>query len=203
MNSNQGYAKARAALSSGTHGGQAEKNSTTKYDTQILNAANLLHRYFTNPVGSTFTVGGNKTLADTNVETANGMGANEKFTINSIEGLYLTHALLTNAALLAIQTCMFETTLTLRISGKDVIWQGTLVQLFGLRFGGVLVPTVAGDNVTGLPVSPVGVIKFRVPITLAANTVYTWMLEHWAAPDATLNGDKLKISLNGRQERIA
>lgn len=199
----KGYAAARAAIGQGTHGGQAEKNSTTKYDTQILNAANVLHRYFTNPVGGTFTVGGNKTLADTNVETSNGMGQNEKFTVKSIEGLYLAHALLNNAALLAIQTCLFESTLTLRITGKDVIWQGTLAQLFGLRFNAPLVPTVPGDNVTGLPGMIPGVITFRVPIVLAGGTVYQWIVEHWAAPAATMNGDKLKISLNGRQERIA
>jgi hypothetical protein len=201
MNSN--YAAGRAAMAAGTHSGQAEKNSTTKYDTQILNAANLLHRYFTNPVGSTFTVGGNKTLADTNVETANGMGANEKFVVNAVEGIYLAHALLNNAGLLALQTMLFETTLTLRIQGKDVIWQGVLAHLFGLRILAPLVPTVAGDNVSGFIQNVPSILKFRLPIKLAGNTVYSWNLEHWVAPAASINGDKLKLVLCGPQERLS
>ena len=196
-------AVAQQRMALGTYGAQGDRLDWTFYDTQILSSTVTTHRYFVNGVGKTFTVGGNKTLADSNV-ISDGIPQGQNFRVHTINLLYKPDELRNNAEIQSIVDMMANTVLSFKIANKDVSWQATVQEAFGANYPIVLVPTVAGDNInTHLQSQIRREYVLKVPIDLAALTRYEIDMEHTEAVDASIDADKLQISLRGRLDRLS
>ena len=202
MNQNQ-VMRASQNMGKGTYGSQGERLQWSYYDTEKLAVGTLAHRYFTSGVGKPFTVGGNKNLSDSNV-ISDGMPSNQHFVVYSIATYYKPHETHSEVDFNLITQMMINTTLTLKITGKDAIFQVSLMELMGANFPVTILPSVAGDNInTNNTNIMLGTYRLNTPIVLAKLTRYEGLLEHHVAMDTALDDDKLMLSLQGTLQRLS
>lgn len=178
-------------LQRGTYSDRGDQNAWTYYDTLTLsNAAGAqTFRLFQTPWSGT------KSKDLTNMKTAGQMPANQRFRITSIGIQYVAAAARTT--LVKINTLLASVVGELIINGKDASYQKTLAHMLGMSF--VVENATGAANIVTQPVFDLvkEADKLKFPVVLAANVPFEFDLVFTAASDATLDGDKIKIALNG------
>jgi len=186
----------------GAYGQGGELLDWTYYSTTILANGTTVHNLFSAAVGQTFE-GTVQTLDLTNMQSAGTIPQAQNLLVEALKFFYTGHAAFNNAALLAFYLLLEQTTVEIQIASKYVIGQWTLQELFGISTAINLVPTTAGDNVPMVEPNYHGIFPLNVPIILPALTTFKVIVTHQTASAAALNGDFLKVGLNGRLLRGA
>jgi hypothetical protein len=186
-------------LQQGSAARTGEKLDWSYYDTYSLLSTLLTVRLFTVPLGG----GANKTLADTNLETAGMIPQAQRLTIKAIKLIYTSDAALVTADIQFLYSLLDTTSLTFKMTGKDSLLTIKLNELVGSCLNAAVIPTVAGDNLPFIAPLFRGVFKLNIPIVLAALAPFDLRIEHHTAPNAALDGNRIQISLNGRLERLS
>jgi hypothetical protein len=167
------------------------------YDTCVMSAVSI-NNLFKIPQGQ-----GGKTKADTNFTLAGQLPQGQNFKVFALKFFYFAIAARVTADLLAIYKMLFETTVEIKIPGKDSLGTYKLAEAFGIPSLVNLVPTVAGDNIpmvlSGIP----GKIILNNPLKIGSNQSIEIIIEHHTPVTAALYGDKLTVSLNGRLVRLS
>lgn len=168
----------------------------TYYDTVTLATATLEHRMFTAGIGVN-----SKMKWQTNMKIGGQIPTGERMTVTAIKTLYSTHADIASTAIASIIQMLTRTVIEVKISGADSILTMTLNELMGLP---MLMSTTLVATYGSAPIfNPCfnGILKLKRPIVFAENESVEVVLTHNVASPAGLDGDWLKIGLNGILER--
>jgi len=198
----QGYINALNSLQTGTYKGSGDVIDYSLYDRIDMLSTTLQHHLFQIGVGQNDPAGVVKTLADTNVQGSQGIPVGQKLYVNAIKVMYSSTTDAVTAAILnAFQEMVEQTTLTVRITGKDNYGQWKLGEMFGVPLQMALI-----DATTASPASLgrfLGIYPLNLPIVLAQQVQFEVFLEHHVAPSDVLDGDWLTVSLSGILERLS
>lgn len=197
------FEKALREMQAGTYSGSGDIFDYSVYDRGLMLSTRLQHRLFKIPYGQNDPAGVLKTLADTNVQSGNGIPQGLKVMVKWIKIFYSAVAVRSQVTEAAIHAMLRETTANLYLFGKDSYGQWTLEELMGNPMS-VAVQTAAVN--IGYPAAVgryLGVYPLQIPIVLASNTVYELTITHHIAPAAGLDGDKLRFSLCGVAGRLS
>jgi hypothetical protein len=173
---------------------EANVQDWTYWDRAVLLSTTMTHRLFTIPYGQ-----GGKTKADTNWINANNLPQGQSFECFALKIFYRAMAARNTAAVQAIHDVMFNTVATIRVPGKDSLGEWLLAELMGLSIGVALTPTVAGDNIPLTLSRPSGIFPLNRKIEIGAIQTIEIELQHYTAPAAALDTDKIYIGMNGRK----
>lgn len=193
----------RSALSKMQQDSAYSKSAAEKLDWEIWDTISLLsttqtHRFFVNPLGS-----GGKTLADTNMINAGLLPQGQNMKIHAIEVLYMSDTVFGTDDIQLFYTMLKETTVEFVVPGKDNLGQWILAKLFGMCQLISLTPTAAGDNLPFNMPTFKGIYPLNYPIKIGAVQSFECRLVHHVAPNASLDANKLLISLHGRLFRMS
>ena len=200
-----GYYQALQSMNAGTYKASGDIIDWTLWDTVTLATATAIHRMFVNGLG-VVVAGAARNLADTNVEgRQGGFPQGQKLYVKAIKVWYTQDDTVHTEAFVQQFYAMLErTTINIVISGKASYGQWTLAEIFGLPIGMIMEPAAAADNYALSTVArSVGILPLNLPIVLAANVTFDVTLQHWAAPNTNLDGDKIKLGLCGILERLS
>jgi len=190
--------RALLSLQDGTRSGKSgDKIDYSFYDTATLAIATTQHRLFTQQLGGT------KNLADTNMKQGGVMPSGQRFTAHAIKVMYFSAAAKPTAFVQSYYDLLRNTTLQIILAGKDDYGTFTLAELMGASEYVALTPTAAGDNIPKLSAVVKGVFPLNIPVVLAAMQTFEITMTHQVAVVAGLVGDFVKVSLNGRLERLS
>jgi len=182
----------------GTYGTEGEQLDFSYYDEATIAAATLTHRLFTNPLGS-----GGKTLDQTNLTLAGQIPQGQLLDVRAIKIMYTSNAVKGTAALQDLFTLLTRTTVSIKLANKESMGQWTAQELMGSALQFAITPTNAGDNIAQLQPKFHGIFPLNKKIILAALTPFEVTVIHHAAPAATLEDDRFKISLSGILTRVS
>lgn len=169
------------------------------YDTKTLSSV-LVHRYFQEPVG----VNG-KTEADTNLRSSGSVPQGKRFTVHAIKVLWCPHNVKTAANLVNIHQWCFDSSLRIKINGKEEFGQWTLAEMLGFNFPIVgemgATPELGWFGWISLNRDNVkDAFPLNIPVVLPAQQNFEFILES-TYPVAEPNiGDRIKISCAGQME---
>ena len=175
-------------LQRGTYSDRADRNDWSYYDSATLDHLTTTFRLFQTPWS------GAKTLDLTNMKTAGIIPQNQRFRIRQIVVQYWAAA--ARATFVKIHKILAETVLELIVNGKDASYQKPLSRIMGID-GGVELATGAANVVAEPLLSIIKAEKLRSQITLAANVPFEVRLTSTNASDASLDGDRIKVFLEG------
>lgn len=186
----------------GTYGGNAELLSYSLYDTAQIKSTQTGYTFYSVPAGavdpSTSTV---KKSDKTNV-TGNGgvMPQGQHFEAHELRIFIRSAAAFNSETYAKLLDLIGNTTIRFKIQGKDNVLLLNLQEVLGNAFMSEVVATTAGNNLYPMNAKFSGSYILNIPITLAALTNYGIEMEHWTAPDATLDalGVEFMISLGGQ-----
>jgi hypothetical protein len=195
---------AKQNLEQGTHNAAGESLDFTLYDTQKLANGTNEHTFFTQGNGKPFTIGGNKTKADSNI-VADVIPSGQRLMVYVVETyVQFGVAPIDETVIGKMLGLLAETVLTINIEGKDRILQRTVQQLMGNYFSGIVLQAAAVNENIILPFfSKIEPYILKKPIPLASLTHFEGNMIHYVTPDAALNNFKLKFALRGKFERLS
>jgi hypothetical protein len=182
-------------LQQGTHGAGGEIMDWSYYDTIVVAGATTSHSMFSVPRSAA------KPLHLTNMLLGGMVPNGQRMTVHAIKFFYTGSAIRNNAGIQSIYDLINTSTIEIFIPGKDSLLTITLQELIGMSTAVALTPTVAGDNVDVNRPRYHGIYPVNSPIILAGQTTFEVRLTHWVAAAAGLNGDFIRIALNGKLER--
>lgn len=197
------FEKALKEMQSGTYSGSGDIFDYSIYDRALLLSTRLQHRLFKIPFGQNDPGGVLKTLADTNVQTGNGIPQGLKIMVKWIKIFYSAVAVRSQVTEAAIHQMLRETTVNLYLFGKDSYGLWTLEELMGMPMSVAVQTAAVNIGYTASTGRYVGVYPLQIPIVLASQTVYELTVQHHVAPAAGLDGDKLRFSLCGVAGRLS
>ena len=183
------------SLQHGTYSDRGDKLDWAYYDTLILKNALGAYkaRLFTQAIGQTDPTGVVKTLDITNMKTSGILPQNQRFIIRAIKTEYYAHAALTTAQ--KIYDVLGKTVLEMVINGKDASYQKVLQEVIGMPVACETTTTEAPMEMSYGRYTSIDVLN--KPITLAANTPFEWDATLIAASDASLDTDRIRVSMCG------
>jgi len=173
-----------------------DKYDYTYYDTAVLAAATRSHRMFTQSLGGT------KTLADTNMKIGGQVANGKKLVVRCIKFTYVAKAQKATAFLQQYYDFLDQSTIQILLDGKED--QGTyrLTEMMGASEYISVVPTVPGDNLHQNQSVVNGILKLNEKIVLPALQVFEILLVHHTATNAALDDDRFVIGLNGKLKSL-
>ena len=180
----------------GSYGKGGEVLDWSYYSSTILANGTTTHNLFTAATGQTFE-GTAQSLDLTNMQAAGVIPQAQNFTVKNIKVMYATHAAIGTAVVANLYTMFAQTTVEFILTNKFSMGVWTLQELLGAASLVALTPTAAGDNIPLAQPRFHGIFPLNVPIRLAALTSFYIRVIHQTAHNASLNGDWLKLSLNG------
>lgn len=163
------------------------------YDSIIMAAATLLHRFFTIPVGQA-----GKGYNRTNWPLAGVMPSNEKFKVHAIEFFYYVDAAKTQATKQNWIDTMMQSFFEIVINSKTSQLLIPMIQAMGSPVDMVVGGAAAGDANTGMSMYK-GCFELPIQIVLAANTPVFAQLSLTVAGNASLDGDMLYCCMVGER----
>jgi len=166
------------------------------YDTLLLEVATLEYSFFSTPLGQ-----GGKTKAETNFPAANQMPQAQKLEVRAIELFYIPQAAKSQAEAQNIINAFRTGWLEFDFTNKAPLVQLPLPQLMGAAFPIIVSGAAAGDQAYGRS-EYTGVWESPVEIILPAKSNFSVNIVFNTALDASLEGDKLQISLVGGLVRL-
>jgi hypothetical protein len=182
-------------LESGSYGKGGEIYTGSLYDTVKFATAQLRYKFFSIPVNQGTPA---KTFADTNQLLAGVMPSSFKMIVSSIMVILKSNATMTDDHTQDLFDAMFNTTLEIKLAGKDNTGLFTLAELFG---GSRLLTQTATYNNSQL--SAVSRYPLGIPLTLAANTTFGVNLEHHVAVGTYAENIQLKFIFQGAVQRLS
>lgn len=182
--------RALSQLQQGTYGTSGERLHWSYYDTYTMATGTPTFSLFQAPIGQN-----SKTIGDTNMTTAGTLPQGQNMAINCIKIQYTSVDAFDAAALLAFNQYLNNAIVEFVINNKAPMWQSSLGELIGATLNtSQTTATVSGSNVNFLT----GVYRLHVPIRLGALVPFQVRITNTVASAAALDGDKVKVSLNGR-----
>ena len=176
----------------------ADKFDYSYYDRMVMSATVTETRLFQSPVGQN-----SKTLADTNMKVGGSMPNGTNFKAHALKVIYTSST--EKATMENFYKMLANTTVEIILDGKADLGTYTLAEIFGapINVATTIATTGIGskDNIQMSVVK--GIVPFNYPITLAGLQQFEVKVRHYVAPDATLNGDWLQFSFNGRNVRLS
>lgn len=176
----------------------AEVLDFSYYDTISVLSTILTHRYYVVPLGQA-----GKTLADTNMVLAGLLPQGQNMTVKAIKIFYTTDSAFATADLQLFYTMIKNTTLEFIVPGKENLGQWNLQEIIGQSTMIPVIPTVAGDNIPINQPRWHGVFPLNRSIRIGATQAFEVRLQHHVAPDASLDGNKMMVSLYGKLIRMS
>ncbi len=186
-----------AELASGTYTGAADIIDYTLYDRIDMLSTRVTHRMFQVGVGQNDPDGNVKTLADTNVQGSQGVPKGSKLQVQAIEMFYTATTALTAAIMLNLQEMIEQSTLTVKVTGKDNLGLWKLNEIVGVPIQAAISDAVTVDTTQASLGRYLGIKPLNLPIILAEQVEFQILLEHHVAPNASLDADFLSIGLAG------
>lgn len=188
-------ANAYLNLRKGTYSGKGDWIDWLFYDTMVLDATTVQYRLFN------VQLGGTKTRDLTNMRTAGIIPSNQNFTLRAFTVAYYFDAAPTT--LQDVFNFLNKSVFEFSVSGKDVLYQKTLADMFGLVFNGEVV-TGAANIVNELFVNRViGVDVLNKKIPLEPDTVLDANVYCTAAAAAGLADNRIRIGMRGELVRLS
>jgi len=176
----------------------AEKLDWSYYDVYALATGSTQYDYFAVPQGQA-----GKTLQDSNFPVAGQLAQGQSFTIFAIKPVFVSAANFVTATVQAFYTFLFDTTVEVKITGKDSMGTWTLAELFGTSTLAGLTPSNAGDNEPLIQPDYKGVFPLNIPLKIGATQTIQLQLRQKVATPAELDGCRLKMSLQGKLVRMS
>lgn len=171
----------------------------TFFDTELINPAVPVFRFFTMPYGQ-----GGKTISDTNMKSPAQMPQGKKFTCRALKVGFIPHNIKTGTGLLDIITFYSNTVLKFLVDGKEDIGTWTLSELAGFNFP--IAADINGDPETDFNTTLRDNVKdhffFNIPIELPAQQIFEIEATHVGSIGQGLTNDKLRIMLSGYMENL-
>lgn len=189
-------------LQAGTYGDFAEVLEWTYYDTATISATEQTYNLFTQKVGSVIS-GTQKTLADTNMTSSGSIPQGQNLECHVLKVMYSTGDIKGTAFLNDFYKFLKNTTLEVRIPGKDSMGTWTLMELMGTATQLAMTPTTAGDNISQVQPRYTGLYPLNIPLVLAALTPIEIKIQTHIAMPATLVDDQIMVGLSGMLARSA
>jgi hypothetical protein len=199
----------RKNLAQGTYATSGEKLDHSYFDTQLIVASSTtpMH-FFQNAQGQAFNTGSSvKGLQHTNMTIGGQLPRGQRFTIRNIKLMYTATAQLADATIQLWYEFLANTTMEFMITGKDSLCTLTLQEILGAST--LILPAVTSTTFSStinriiLPRFH-GIYPLNTPIILAEQTNFeVKVTPQVATPASGLDGDWLKISLNGILERLS
>jgi hypothetical protein len=179
-------------MQQGSHGRSGEVISYSMYDTFSTVSTTLKYKFFSVPQGPT------KTEADTNNLLAGYMPSGQRLTASTLKIMIVGIASMTAALQQNLFNMLFDTTIAVKMPGKDNLGIWTLAEIMG---NGLLLSNVATQY--GPVPTFSGRYRLGVPLIFAAQTAFDLTLTHHVAPAAGIDGTRIKFSLSGTLERLS
>lgn len=179
-------AQALESLQQGTYATEGSLLDFLTYDRISTLSTTLAHTMFQAPVGQ-----GGRTLADTNMVQAGVVPQGQHWKIYALRLSVLAPVVVDEDVMLAINAMLSETTMNFVINNKATQYQTPLMEFLGMSLGVAPVLTQAAGS---FPVVK-GVIPLNRQLVLAALTPFRVEINHWTAPDASIDGTKIRIGL--------
>jgi len=176
----------------------AEILDWTYYDTYKLVAAATTYTFFAVPLGQA-----GKNLADTNWELSGVLPQGQQFTVFVIKPIFLSTAALADANIQAYYNFLFDTTVEIRITGKDSLGTWTLAEIMGMSSMVQATPTVAGDNVPLNTPNFKGIFPLNVPLKVGANQTLKVECTFFTPIAAGLADCYLRMCMQGKLKRLS
>lgn len=185
----------------GTYGSQGEKLNWTYYDTEIINPAVTNVRMFQTPMSGT------KHRGLTNMILGGQIPNGKKFVVRALKCFWISYP--TAGATTKVTTVNLEqwfdqlanTTLQIKIDNKDVVFESTLIELFGMATAVAFNPALTANLPFPEPRFH-GIFPLPFKITLASLTSFYVEVQHNTAIPAACTGDHFKFGLNGGLLRV-
>jgi len=197
------FVEAMNNLTSGTYKAQGDLIDFTLYDSMYVDNATptLNQQLFVNGLGQTDPVTGNrKVLSDTNMRGRVGIPQGQKLMVKFIKTFYHFETVdADGTTLLAFYDMLAETTVNIRIEGKDTYGVWGLDEMLNFPISNAS----TGATQISTQGKAVGVYPLELPIVLASLTSFELTITHDVAPAAALQDDKLKIGLCGVLGRLS
>lgn len=163
---------------------------TPYFDSISFLSTTLSYSFFATPLGQ-----GGKTLSQTNFRQANVFPANEKMEVVALEAFFIPDAAKTQAQLQHVIDAFKNSVLTFDIGGVNQLTL-PMTQFMKASFPVVVTGAAAGDQISHRT-SYNAVWELPVEIILAAKTDFAVALTFTTAPNASLDGDVLLLSMVG------
>lgn len=177
----------------------AERLDWTYWDSFSMLSTTLIHRMFVDPLGS-----GGKTLAQTNMTKGGALPQGQNMRIKAIKFEYMNYGgVWDETDLLNWFKMIVDTTISIKIPGKDSLGQWTLSEIMGISLMAQITPSVAGDNISQPQTKFVGIFPLNKAIKWGAIQSYEIEVTHHVAPNANLDSDRVKLGMNGRLIRMS
>lgn len=174
----------------------ADKFDYSYYDRIVMANGTSEFRMFQSPIGQN-----GKTMADTNMKNGGSIPNGTHFRAHALKVIYTGSSIkVTSQKLFAM---LANTTLEIILDGKADLGTYTLAEIFGSPVNLSVDTAAAGNGDLKSMTVMKGILPLNYPIDLAALQNFEVKIRHWVAPDATLNGDWLQISFNGRSLRLS
>lgn len=189
-------------LGRGTYGTQGEKLNWTYWDTETLDAAVPIVRMFQTPMGGT------KHRGLTNMILGGQIPNGKKFVVRALKCFWISVPGAGPATKKTTTLNLEEwfdqlenTTLQIKIDNKDVVFESTLLELFGITTAVALNTPLTG-NLNQPEPRYHGIFPLPYKITLAALTSFYVEIQHNTTIPASCIGDRFKFGLNGGLLRV-
>ncbi len=176
----------------------AEVLDFSYYDTISLLSTTLTHRYFVVPLGQA-----GKTLADTNMVLAGLLPQGQNMTVKAIKMFYVTDTAFATADIQLFYDLIKNTTLEFIVPGKENLGQWNLQEIMGMSTMISMIPAVAGDNIPLNMPRYHGVFPLNRSIKIGATQAFEVRLQHHVAPNSSLDGNFMMVSLYGKLIRMS
>ena len=170
----------------------------TYYDRYSLLVATTKIRMFTVQLGQQ-----GKTMADTNMLNSSLLPQGQNLKVYFIKCCYQGSSEKDEAALQNFFEYLQNTTLTVKVPGKDNLGVWPLHEMFGISTMLTLVPSVPGDNVPMPQPTYKSVYPLNFQIKLGAIQTFEVEIESHTPTNTSLDADRLWVGLNGRLRRMS
>ena len=198
----RGYIDALNSLQTGTYKGSGDIIDYTLYDRLTIDQNRSVHHLFQVGVGQNDPLGNVKTLADTNVQGSQGIPVGQKLYVNAIKVMLTSTTIPITAQILGdFQQMIEDTTLTVRITGKDNYGLWKLNEMFGVPFQAAI--SEANQSTPTSHGRYLGIYPLNLPIVLAQQVQFEVTIEHHAGTAASLDNSLMSVGLSGILERLS
>jgi len=193
------------AMQTGTYSKEGDILDWTLWDRFEIDGTTpvLIHRLFVNGLGTPGGVAGNRNLADTNQVGANPVPQGNKLFVRAIKLFYRADEIRTPTEHVEWHDMLANTTLNIKIVGKDTYGQWALDELMGIPVSMMNVPAATNYNPSNSNGRYLGIFPLNLPIVLSSLVSFNVEMEHHVAPAADLDDDLVKVGLNGILLRLS
>lgn len=192
------------SLQRGEQVGVGKRFQWSLYDTVKFLLGDLNIQLFSVPFGQAgngFTVA--KGYRETNNRAANTIPQGQMFEAHAMIPYLFDGVAVNNVQMLAWMKWAKDAIFKVKFTGGDDLIQEPMEHILGLQYNMLMVPTVAGDQITALQqLTPSGYLKLNEKLKFGALSQYEITLENTVAIPAALVGKEVKFRFVGFLKRL-